>query len=166
MVAFASVACAEPDEDSKLSLQLLSGEEGKCTRGLGEMLICIHRGRVCHNTEHYVEYLKCMAKQSVMFVNRGSAQHCSYCACAGCLAARASSGDGFLLHGDSDCSSDLSDSTSSSHHSAIYTDSDSDSGEGGFLKFNSDDDVGCGGSEPPVDPSSVIDWGIESGCVF
>ena len=151
------MACAEPDEDSKFSLQLLSGEEGKCARGLGEMLICAHRGRVCHNTEHYVEYLRCMAKQSVMFVNRGSTQHCSYCACADCLAA---------LRSDSDCSSGLSDSTTSSHHSAIYTDSDSDSDEGGILNFNSDDDVGCDGSEPPVDPSSVIDWGGESGCVF
>ena len=125
MVAFASVACAEPDEDSKLSLQLLSGEEGKCTRGLGEMLmICVDRGRACYNTQHYVAYLERMTKQSVMLVNCASTQHCSYCACVNCLAARASSGGSSLL--SSDCSSDLSDSTCSSHHSAIGTDSDSD----------------------------------------
>ena len=42
VVVFASVACAEPDEGSKFSLQLLSGEEGKCTRGLGEMCWVTH----------------------------------------------------------------------------------------------------------------------------
>ena len=81
---FANVACATPNEHAEFNLQRTFGESG-VSRKLSEMLVCVDGGNVCQDTTAYHEYLKRMAKHSVMYKNRSSPQHCFMCVCADCM---------------------------------------------------------------------------------